>query len=386
MRICIVLPGLHCVRRGAESMFENLGQQLAKDHEFEVTLIGAGPDIPNRRYRYLQANSRMRETFLAWPRVPPLRNEYRWEELFFIPGLRKVYSPSDYDCTLTCSYPFVNWWLRTGRQGRTPSHIFITQNGDWPARRLNGEYRLFGCDGLICTNPEFYRRNRCDWNAALIPNGVDVSRFSDARADRQALGIPSDAAVVLIAGALVQQKRILEGITLLRGMRDLFVLIVGDGPMRGEIARAAEEALPGRWRIISASFDSMPMIYASSHVLLHMSVDESFGNIYIEALAAGLPIVAHETELTRWIFARRPTQRSNAGSHFESRSIDSKTCNPSAWLVDTTESEQVIQALQSALVHQRSPGICCDTLVREYSWENVSRQYAEFVRKVVQDG
>lgn len=367
-------------------MFESLGDELAKDPNFQVTLIGSGPHIPRRRYRYLQARSRMRETFDAWPQIPPLRNVYRWEELSFTYGLRRVYSPEEYDCTITCSYPFVNWWLRANRRGHKPAHIFVTQNGDWPARRINGEYRFFGCDGLICTNPEFYRRHSSVWNTALIPNGVDVNRFSAACADREALGIPANAAVVLMAGALVPQKRILDGIALLKNLRDLFILIVGDGPMREQIATAAAASLRGRWKLMSVPFERMPLVYASSDLLLHMGVDESFGNIYIEALAAGLPVVAHDTELTRWIFAH---QRSGSSADRFDPDIASKElvmCGPDAWLVDTKKHGQVTSALQSALLSRRKLHAGLNPMARTYSWETVSAQYAAFVKKVVGNG
>ena len=367
-------------------MFESLGEELAKDPDFQITLIGSGPDLPHRRYRYLQARSRMRETFSAWPQIPPLRNVYRWEELSFTYALRRVYSPQEYDCTITCSYPFVNWWLRANRRDHEPAHIFVTQNGDWPARRLNGEYRFFACDGLICTNPEFYRRNSAAWNTALIPNGVDVTRFSTAHSDREALGVPANAVVVLMAGALVPQKRILDGIALLKDLPDLFILIVGDGPMRAQIENAAAACLGDRWKLVCVPFESMPLVYASSDLLLHMSVDESFGNIYVEALAAGLPVVAHDTELTRWIFAHRRPGLS--GDCFES-DLASKgpgMCGPDAWLVDTTQHWQVTSALQCALLSRRSAHSSLNPLARTYSWETVSGEYAAFVKKVVCNG
>ena len=371
MRVCFALPGLHCINRGAETTFESVGEQLAANPGFEVTLIGAGPEIPGRNYRYLQAFSRMRQSFEAWPRFPPVRNPYRWEELSFTAGLRSVYSPEDYDCTITCSYPFVNWLLRANRKKGGPAHIFVTQNGDWPARRTSGEYRFFGCDGLICTNPEFYERHRTNWNAALIPNGVAVEEFSNAKPDRSELGLSSDATVVLMVGALVPEKRIIEGIALLRGLRHLFLLIVGDGPMRDEVIQAAELAMPGRWKLLKVPFQKMPTVYASSDLLLHMASDESFGNIYVEALAAALPVVAQDSTLTRWIFGAENGER---------------LWGPNAWLVETTKRSDVVKALQSALLRRRSHMPDAALVAGKYSWETISRKYAAFVREVVRDG
>jgi glycosyltransferase involved in cell wall biosynthesis len=224
---------------------------------------------------------------------------------------------------------------------------------------------------LICTNPEFYERHRKSWNAALIPNGVAVEEFSTAKPDRSALGLSSDAAVVLMVGALVPEKRIIEGIALLRGLRHLFLLIVGDGPMRDEVIQAAELAMPGRWKLMKVPFQKMPTVYASSDLLLHMAADESFGNIYVEALAAALPVVAQDSTLTRWIFGAENGER---------------LWGPNAWLVETTKRSDVVNALQSALLRRRSHMPDAALVAGKYSWETISRKYAAFVREVVRDG
>ena len=82
----------------------------------------------------LRAASLARENFESFPTMPLLRNEYAYEELTFVPGLLCQYRPAEYDATLTCSYPFTNWSLRRPRwRGSRPPHVFVTQNGDWPA-------------------------------------------------------------------------------------------------------------------------------------------------------------------------------------------------------------------------------------------------------------
>ena len=82
---------------------------------------------------------------------------------------------------------------------------------------------------------------------------------------------------------------------------DAFLVIAGDGPLRGQVDRLAADLLPGRFLRKTFSHELMPMLYRSSNVLLHMATQEPFGNVYIEALASGTPIVAHDDENTRWI-------------------------------------------------------------------------------------
>jgi glycosyltransferase involved in cell wall biosynthesis len=45
----------------------------------------------------------------------------------------------------------------------------------------------------------------------------------------------------------------------------------------------------------------MPALYRSADVFLHLSKEESFGNVFLEAMACGLPIVGHDSPRLRWI-------------------------------------------------------------------------------------
>ena len=177
MRILFALPGLHLFNRGAEVAFISIANELAAMGE-AVTLIGSGKSHDHDRYRFLHAGSIARQNFESFPSLPALRNEFAYEDLTFIPDLLRRYRPADYDVTLTCSFPFTNWALRRPTMGiRRPPHVFVTQNGDHPAHAGGSEFRLFGCEGLVCINPDYFERNRQKWRCALIPNGVDCNRF-----------------------------------------------------------------------------------------------------------------------------------------------------------------------------------------------------------------
>src|SRR6185437_13851431 len=104
MRILFVLPGLHRYDRGAEVAFVAVANELAKLGE-TITLVGSGQERPGTPYRFIHAASLTRKRFESLPSIPPLRNEFAYEELTFVPGLLLHYRPSDYDVTLTCSYP-----------------------------------------------------------------------------------------------------------------------------------------------------------------------------------------------------------------------------------------------------------------------------------------
>ena len=362
MRLQFVLPGLHRTPRGAEAAFESVAEALAATGLDEVTLIGSGRERAASPYRFRHVPSVPRERFERFPRLPPLRNEYVYEELSFMPGLVKEYRPSSADVTITCSYPFVNWYLSRWppRGNRRPKHVFVTQNGDWPPYSDDLEYRFFSCDGLVCTNPDYFERNRHRWKSIVIPNGVDVSRYSPGPGERKRFGIPEDRKVVLMVSALVESKRVTAGAEAVAKIPDVFLVVAGDGPDRRKIDQMAADLLPGRFlRLVLPSSD-MPALYRSADVLLHTSLWESFGNIYLEALACGLPIVAHAYSVTTWCL----------GGH--------------AYLVDATSEADLANGLRAAFDEdpaRRSARVA--TAASRFTWTTVATQYRSFLDEVV---
>ncbi len=267
-----------------------------------MTLIGSGPEIPGRPYRYIQVGAVPRERFERFPKVPALRGDTAWEDLTFSAGLLRTYRPQDFDLTVTCAYPFTNWALRRPVfGGHRPPHVFVTQNGDWPAYSDDAEYSFFGCEGLVCINPDYEMRNRSRYRCALIPNGVDTDRFKPGHRDREMLDLEPGVPTVLMVSAMIPSKNIAAGIDAVSRIPDARLVVAGDGPLRDDLRAEADRTMPGRYRQIQVTPDKMPDLYRAADVFLHLSKDESFGNVYVEALACGLPVVAYDLPRTRWI-------------------------------------------------------------------------------------
>ena len=359
IRVAWVLQGLHRVARGAEVAFESAADELAAIPGFEVTLIGSGQPRPDHRYRFIHSPCRPREKFERWPRFPPFRSEYAWEEATFAAHLGRRYDPRTYDATITCSYPFLNWLLRYRRKKGRPRHIFVTQNGDWPLQARNREYRWFGCDGLVCTNPVYFERHKRRYQSWLIPNAVDAVRFESATPDRAHFGLPASGPVVVIVSALIPSKRVLEGIRALAPMPDVQLIVAGDGPLRDQVDSEGRSLMGERFRRLTVPFERMPNLYRSADVLLHMSKDEPFGNIYVEGLAAGLPVVAHDWESTRWLF--------------ESEGV----------LVDTDNPEAVRAGVRRALSSDDGAARRRELVHRRFTWRAVADGYAQCLRSLL---
>lgn len=359
-RVLFALAGFHCVDRGAEVALESVAGEMALQGLADVTLIGAGQARPGDAYHFVHAGRVPRERFERWPRIPVLRSEYAWEEATFAPRLWAAYDPGAYDATITCGYPFTNWVLRAKGARRRPAHIYVTQNGDWPCRRQGSEYRWFSCEGLVCTNPEYYDANRATWTSVLIPNGVDPGRFHPGQVDAAALGIRVPGPRVVMVSALIDSKRVEDGIRAVAQTSDLSLVVAGDGPLRDRVESLGRELLGERFQRVTLPRQRMPDFYRSAHAFLHMSKDEPSANSYIEALATGLPIVTHDRAVTRWTFDSR------------------------ASLVNSDNLSAVAAALRGAVADgANGRDARLELVARRYAWSSIARDYARFVSSVV---
>ncbi|PZO87410.1 MAG: glycosyl transferase family 1, partial [Sphingomonas sanxanigenens] len=125
--------------------------------------------------------------------------------------------------------------------------------------------------------------------------GVDRGIFNSGRRDmgwRRSLGIRDDEVAVGYVGRLVMEKGLdvfSDAIDQLvrRGVKHR-VLVVGDGPARDWFERRLPQA-------VFAGFqggEDLGRAVASMDMLFNPSVTETFGNVTLEAMAAGLPVIA----------------------------------------------------------------------------------------------
>jgi glycosyltransferase involved in cell wall biosynthesis len=130
-----------------------------------------------------------------------------------------------------------------------------------------------------------------------IPNGVDLRRLEPRRgraATRAALGVPPDAAAILSLGALTWEKdpvgHLETSAPLLARHPGAVHVFAGDGPLRAELAAAADRlGVAERVRLLG-SRDDVADLLAASDVLLFASRTEGMPASVIEAGVAGVPV------------------------------------------------------------------------------------------------
>ncbi|ALP54062.1 hypothetical protein Tel_13495 [Candidatus Tenderia electrophaga] len=137
------------------------------------------------------------------------------------------------------------------------------------------------------------QRTGSEHRLRVIYNGIELSEFPDRQPDT------ADSAPRLISiGRLAREKSIDEGIRIFSRLKqkfhDCIYHIIGDGPERAELESLANR-LGYRESIIfhgTLTHEQVRKQLANSDILLHTGVDESFGLVITEAMAAYKPVVA----------------------------------------------------------------------------------------------
>lgn len=194
----------------------------------------------------------------------------------------------------------------------------------WHWRRLSGQrYRLLYSNGAPTTLPF----TRTDFVQQVTPAGFHSAISRGESPDRQtvlayglrmpdslpsritgearrALGLPADRPVVLSVAALdIKVKRtdyLIRELAALPAPRP-FLCLLGGGPDADELRALAASLLGDGFMIRSVPRVAIGDYYRAADLFALASQMEGFGLVYAEALAHGLPIVAHDFPVARFV-------------------------------------------------------------------------------------
>jgi glycosyltransferase involved in cell wall biosynthesis len=161
-----------------------------------------------------------------------------------------------------------------------------------------------GLDEIFVTTPGFGAMVRAQGLISAEPavwsRGVDRQRFNPARRSREwrwGLGLADDVPVIGFVGRLVLEKGLDAVAATVAELQRRGVphrlLVVGDGPARARFAAQVREGEPtGAIFTGFLAGTDLARAYASADMLINPSTTETFGNINLEAMASGIPVVA----------------------------------------------------------------------------------------------
>ena len=131
---------------------------------------------------------------------------------------------------------------------------------------------------------------------AVVGRGVDTEHFSPKKrsAALRAQWGCDDAPVLLYVGRLAAEKNVQLALCAFDAVRTRLptarMVVVGDGPMR----RRLEAHFPAARFVGVLRDEALAQHYASADLFLFPSLTDTFGNVTLEALASGLPVVAYD--------------------------------------------------------------------------------------------
>jgi UDP-glucose:(heptosyl)LPS alpha-1,3-glucosyltransferase len=189
----------------------------------------------------------------------------------------------------------------------------------------------------------------------VLHNGVDLERFhprwrdKEGRKLRDSLQIPPDARVVVFVGTGFRRKGLDRLLQLWESdsFKSIYLLVVGNDSKLSYYRN--------RWARNEIIFvGQQPLVenyYAAADLLVLPSIQEAFGNVALEALASGLPVVA------------------SAGVGALDQASDDLR---EGLLGDVENSEELKSKILSLLERERWPELSRSArrTAERYSWEN----------------
>lgn len=231
---------------------------------------------------------------------------------------------------------------------------------------------------------EWARRRGARGPIEVIPNGVDVAHFSRVHpaaavaTTRQSLGARHGDTLLVTTSRLVHKNAIDDVIRALVALPPTVRFVVyGVGPDEAALkALARELGVAGRVRFMGqALHEDLPLALAACDIFVRPSRSEGMGNSFVEAMAAGIPVIAtQEGGIADFLFdAKRNPDKETTG-----------------WAVDKDAPEQIAQAVEDILADTdktRRVVASAKRLVTErYGWDLIAQQMRSLFDRVMVAG
>jgi glycosyltransferase involved in cell wall biosynthesis len=134
----------------------------------------------------------------------------------------------------------------------------------------------------------------------VIPNGVDTKLFTLSTAQtrsamRKQLGLSERDTVLITTSRLVTKNRIGDIIESLEYLRDdTKLVIIGEGTLEPKLKKMAKDfGFEERVKFVGhVPYEEVPKYLHAADIFVRPSLTEGFGNSFIEAMSAGLPVIA----------------------------------------------------------------------------------------------
>jgi glycosyltransferase involved in cell wall biosynthesis len=323
---------------GGIRTFYNAMLEAANRHRRHVRLV-----VPGAETRSEDVGEFGRIHYIAAPRSPVIDSRYRWmlPHLYawrYESPLRRIFAIEKPDLVEVCDKFWLLYLSGVLRRGWIPD-VPVPVIVGLTCERLDANMRTFISDGRVaqfvcerymrkCYVPRFdfhiavsdyiateIRRllpSRLSDRLHVCPMGVDYESLADAKdpggqrrtiLERFESPVTQDSTkkvcLIVYAGRLAKEKNLplLPAVLadLIRTENDVGyrLVIAGEGPLAAELQASLEATAPGRFVFLGQQKrDQLIALYHAADVFLHPNPYEPYGLAPLEAMAAGLPLVA----------------------------------------------------------------------------------------------
>ncbi len=312
IKVFIICSGLGHIKRGYESFTQECFEALSQEPLLDVTLFKGG------------GNSSEKEIALwNFPRNAPLTQQIgRITDTLFGRGAYSVEQGSFFLSLLPPLY------------FKKPDVIYFSDenlgNMLWHWRRLTKQsYKLLFSNGGPILPSFFVRPDHVQQlvpihldtalkagvpaeKQSLVPYGVDISSElqiltpNKRAALRHQLGLPEQQPLLLSVGAINRvHKRmdyVIREVASLPEPRPYLLLLGQEDAESEEIIKLGNELLGyDNFQTRSVALKEVKNYYNIADAFILASLGEGFGRVFLEAMCYGLPCLAHDYEVTRFV-------------------------------------------------------------------------------------
>jgi glycosyltransferase involved in cell wall biosynthesis len=200
----------------------------------------------------------------------------------------------------------------------------------------------------------------------IIHNGIDTERFKVPEGTRERvrkeLGL--EGVVIGYIGRVQTHKNVGDLVKAVVGLhdKDVNLLIVGEGDDLWRV-RSLASPLKDKAKFVGfVDYEEVPKYYAASDIIVYPTLYEPLGNVPMEAMAAGRPILASDVDGIPEVFVRGAGRLIHPSTEDIQRHLEDLVSDP-------------VTRYEMGAVGKRSVGV--------NSWRNVARRTVEVLERVL---
>ena len=216
-------------------------------------------------------------------------------------------------------------------------------------------------------------KKRYGLDSEVIYHGIDANKFKprNKTQSKKQLGYEEEDYIILFVGKLHPYK---DPLTLIRAVskvaernKKLYLLMVGAGELYEEVKKAVSKlTLWSRVKLIRhVSHEELKLYYDAADLFVLPSVTEALGNVLLEAMASGVPVIASNSGAC-------PEVIGNAGILFH----QGDHIDLAEKIMELSDNKELSRSLSNAGLKR----------VREvFSWEDKINRYLELYKRMAEE-